>query len=74
MSVARVDSILDVGTGSGILAITALMLGVPQAVGLDIDTDAMKVAAENARLNQLENQLKLIIGGLMLYMAAPGRS
>jgi ribosomal protein L11 methyltransferase len=63
LTVDPVDSILDIGTGSGILALAALMLGVPQAVGLDIDADAVKVAAENARLNDLENRLKLIIGG-----------
>jgi ribosomal protein L11 methyltransferase len=63
LTVERVDSVLDVGTGSGILALTALILGVPQAVGLDIDADAVKVAAANARLNKLENRLKLMVGG-----------
>jgi ribosomal protein L11 methyltransferase len=63
LSIERVDSMLDVGTGSGILALTALMLGVPQAVGLDIDADTLKVAAENARLNDLANRLQLVLGG-----------
>ncbi|MFL6450973.1 MAG: 50S ribosomal protein L11 methyltransferase [Bryobacteraceae bacterium] len=57
------DSILDVGTGSGILALAALTMGVPQAVGLDTDADALKVAAENARLNNMSNRLQLIHGG-----------
>jgi ribosomal protein L11 methyltransferase len=59
----RPDSILDVGTGSGILAFAALVLGVPQAVGLDIDPEALKVAAANARLNRLADRLRLILGG-----------
>lgn len=57
------DCILDVGTGSGILALTALILGVPQAVGLDIDDAALEAAAANARVNHLENRFRLIRGG-----------
>jgi len=41
----------------------ALLLGVPQATGLDIDADALAVAAENARLNHLADRLHLIHGG-----------
>lgn len=56
-------SVLDVGTGSGILALAALTRGVPQAVGLDIDWPALKVAAGNAGLNGLSGRLQLIRGG-----------
>ncbi len=59
----RFETILDVGTGSGILALSALMMGVPQAVGLDIDAEALKAAAENARLNHMEHRLLLVLGG-----------
>jgi ribosomal protein L11 methyltransferase len=59
----RLDSVLDVGTGSGILALTALMSGVPQAVGLDIDAHALKIAAQNSCLNHLEDRLQLVLGG-----------
>jgi len=52
-------AVLDVGTGSGILALAALLLGVPRATGIDIDDEALRTAAENARLNGLDGRLEL---------------
>ncbi len=45
------DKVLDLGCGSGILAIAALGLGAARAVGVDIDPKAADVAFENAALN-----------------------
>ena len=47
------EAILDIGTGSGILALAALLLGAKSACGLDIDPEALKHARENAELNHL---------------------
>jgi ribosomal protein L11 methyltransferase len=63
LTIAVPDSVLDVGTGSGVLALAALKMGVPRAVGLDIDADALKISAENARLNNLADRLRLVLGG-----------
>ena len=43
--------VLDVGSGSGILAIAALLLGAKAAFGVDYDPQALRAAAENAREN-----------------------
>lgn len=45
------DRVLDLGCGSGILAVAALALGASRAVGVDIDPKAADVALENAALN-----------------------
>ncbi|MEE9614018.1 MAG: 50S ribosomal protein L11 methyltransferase [Thermodesulfobacteriota bacterium] len=47
-------NVLDVGTGSGILAIAAKKLGAKSAIGIDIDPEALKVARKNARLNNVK--------------------
>jgi len=48
-------AILDVGTGTGILSIAALKLGVANAKGTDIDPVAVKVSLENAANNGVKN-------------------
>lgn len=45
--------VLDVGTGTGILAFAALLLGADEVIGLDIDPAAALMALENCNLNQL---------------------
>jgi ribosomal protein L11 methyltransferase len=60
---APADAVLDVGTGSGVLALAALKLGVPRATGIDVDDEALRVARKNARLNRLDARFQLIRGG-----------
>ncbi len=45
--------VLDIGCGSGILSIAALLLGAKNCVGVDIDENAVHIAKENAELNHI---------------------
>lgn len=58
------DSFLDVGCGSGILSIAALLLGAKSATGVDIDALAVKTANENAKINHVAEKFTGIYGNL----------
>ena len=58
------DTVLDVGCGSGILAIASLLLGAKNAVGVDIDEVAVRTAEENARLNNVSDRFTAVVGDL----------
>jgi ribosomal protein L11 methyltransferase len=63
LTLAIPEGMADIGTGSGVLALAALRMGVPRVAGADIDAEALKAAAENARLNNLSDRLQLLHGG-----------
>jgi ribosomal protein L11 methyltransferase len=52
-------AVLDVGTGSGVLAIAAWTLGAGRIVGLDVDPDALQSARENLDLNGASGAIDL---------------
>lgn len=53
------DRVLDVGTGTGILAIAAVRLGARAALGLEVDAAALENAAENAERNAVAGRVRL---------------
>ncbi|MBR1986354.1 MAG: 50S ribosomal protein L11 methyltransferase [Mogibacterium sp.] len=57
--------VLDVGTGTGILAMAAVLLGADEALGIDIDDEAVRVANENIAKNGLEGRISIKRGNLM---------
>jgi ribosomal protein L11 methyltransferase len=55
-------SLLDLGTGSGILAMAGALLGFERIVGLDNDEEAIEVAGENLGVNGLSERISLRVG------------
>lgn len=52
-------NLLDVGTGSGIIALCAAKMGIPRVVGIDIDPLALEAAQRNVELNRLERKVEI---------------
>jgi len=57
-------TVLDVGTGSGILAVAAALLGAARVVALDIDPVAVAAARQNVALNGLEGRVRVLEASL----------
>jgi ribosomal protein L11 methyltransferase len=56
--------VIDLGCGSGILGIAALILGARRALGVDIDAEAMPASLENAEANGVASRLELGLGSV----------
>lgn len=57
--------VVDAGCGSGILALSAALLGFRAVSGFDNDPEAVRVSEENAALNGLAGQVKFFVGDLV---------
>lgn len=59
------DVVLDIGTGSGILGITAAKLGAKKVIGGDLDKTAVEVAKENIKQNKVSDIMEVKYGDLL---------
>ena len=64
--------VLDIGSGSGVLAITAALLGASRATGIDLDPETIGNARENIRLNGVADRVE-VHAGRMDHPAVSGR-
>lgn len=68
--IAGSESVIDVGTGSGILAIGAALFGAGSVLAIDIDPDAVRVAAENVKHNRVDRVVSVRQGNLLDHVDA----
>ena len=64
-------AVLDLGTGSGVLTITALKLGAERAVAMDIDPQAIRAARQNFRRTRLQQRVSIAQGSVPHALAPP---
>lgn len=68
------QSVIDLGTGSGILAIAAAKLGASRVLAYDIDTEAVRVARENVAANGVAGRVDVAHGSLAELLADGART
>ena len=68
------QSFLDLGTGSGILAVAAAKLGYQPVSAVDVDADAVRIARWNARTNRVGNALRIARADVSRLRPRPGRT
>jgi ribosomal protein L11 methyltransferase len=59
------EKVVDLGTGSGILAISAVKLGADSVMAIDIDEKSVEVAKENANINGVGDKIEVVCGDLL---------
>ena len=72
-SAATAKSFLDIGTGSGILAIAAAKLGYEPVHAFDFDANAIQIARVNARMNSVAGKIHFWHGDVAKLPAHPAR-
>jgi ribosomal protein L11 methyltransferase len=67
----RVPHALDVGCGSGILAVAAARLGVARVDAIDVDPDAVAATEENARRNAVADRVRAAVAAVETWTGGP---
>lgn len=57
--------VADIGCGTGVLAIAAILLGAEKATAVDVDSNAVKITEENSKRNHVDDRLEVIHGNLL---------
>jgi len=57
--------VVDIGCGTGVLAVSSILLGAEKATAVDLDSNAVAITAENAKRNQVDDKLEVFHGNLL---------
>jgi ribosomal protein L11 methyltransferase len=67
----NIESVLDLGTGTGLLALAAARLDCKRIIGVDLNLLAAKTAVKNVQLNRLQNRIVIVQGRAEDMIACP---